>query len=49
MPERWHVRQVFDDPAADHDWGLSVEIDLVASDEEGEPILTILDLGPATD
>ncbi|MFN8200566.1 MAG: DUF3516 domain-containing protein [Nakamurella multipartita] len=48
MPEKWHVRQIFDDPAGDHDWGLSVEIDLAASDEEGEPVLTILDLGPAT-
>ncbi|HEY5880676.1 MAG TPA: DUF3516 domain-containing protein [Nakamurella sp.] len=48
MPEKWHVRQIFDDPAGDRDWGLSVEVDLAASDEEGEPILTILDLGPAT-
>jgi Domain of unknown function (DUF3516) len=46
--EKWHVRQVFDDPAGDHDWGLSVEVGLAASDEAGEPVLTILDLGPAT-
>ena len=48
MPESWHVRQIFDDPAGDRDWGLSVEVDLAASDEAGEPVLTILDLGPAT-
>jgi len=48
MPEKWHVRQIFDDPAGDSDWGLSVEVDLAESDEAGEPVLTVLDLGPAT-
>jgi superfamily II RNA helicase len=32
---RWRVRQIFDDPAGDHDWGISAEVDLAASDEEG--------------
>jgi hypothetical protein len=48
LADKWHVRQVFDDPAGDHDWGLSVEVDLTESDEAGEPVLTMLDLGPAT-
>ncbi len=48
MPEKWHVRQIFDDPAGDRDWGLAVEVDLADSDEAGEPVLTVLDLGPAT-
>src|SRR6478609_2413006 len=48
MTEKWHVRQIFDDPAGDRDWGLSVEVDLAESDEAGEPVLSILDLGPAT-
>jgi hypothetical protein len=48
LSDKWHVRQVFDDPVGDHDWGLSVEVDLAESDEAGEPVLTILDLGPAT-
>jgi superfamily II RNA helicase len=48
MAQKWHVRQIFDDPAGDRDWGLSVEVDLAESDEAGEPVLTILDLGPAT-
>jgi superfamily II RNA helicase len=32
---RWTVRQIFDDPAGDHDWGISAEVDLAASDEAG--------------
>ncbi|MCW2523883.1 MAG: box helicase domain protein, partial [Frankiales bacterium] len=40
-PGRWIVRQVFDDPAGDHDWGISAVVDLPASDEAGEPILAI--------
>jgi hypothetical protein len=34
-PDRWHVRQVFDDPAGDHDWGITAEVDLAESDETG--------------
>jgi hypothetical protein len=34
-PDRWLVRQIFDDPAGDHDWGIVAEIDLAASDEAG--------------
>jgi hypothetical protein len=34
-PRLWKVRQIFDDPAGDHDWGISAEIDLDASDELG--------------
>jgi hypothetical protein len=33
--DRWLVRQIFDDPAGDHDWGISAEVDLAASDEVG--------------
>ncbi|HEY3687369.1 MAG TPA: DUF3516 domain-containing protein [Streptosporangiaceae bacterium] len=38
---RWTVRQIFDDPAGDHDWGISAEIDLAASDESGGPVLHV--------
>jgi hypothetical protein len=31
----WRARQILDDPAGDHDWGISAEIDLAASDEAG--------------
>jgi hypothetical protein len=41
QPGRWRVRQIFDDPAGDHDWGISAEVDLAASDEAGTAVLTI--------
>ena len=37
----WTVRQVFDDPAGDHDWGISAEVDLAASDEAGTAVVRI--------
>lgn len=40
-PGRWRVRQILDDPAGDHDWGVSAEVDLAASDEAGEAVLTV--------
>ncbi|HEX7187491.1 MAG TPA: DUF3516 domain-containing protein, partial [Actinomycetes bacterium] len=40
-PARWVVRQVFDDPAGDHDWGISAEVDLAASDDAGEAVLRV--------
>ncbi|MEP7019408.1 MAG: DUF3516 domain-containing protein, partial [Pseudonocardiales bacterium] len=42
----WRVRQVFDDPEDDHDWAISAEIDLAASDAAGEPVVTVTDVGP---
>jgi superfamily II RNA helicase len=44
-PTAWTVRQIFDDPAGDHDWGISATVDLVASDEEGAAIVHITDVG----
>ena len=40
-PARWRVRQIFDDPAGDHDWGISAEVDLAASDEAGTAVLRV--------
>ncbi|MCU1681117.1 MAG: box helicase [Amycolatopsis sp.] len=40
-PELWRVRQIFDDPAGDHDWGISAEVDLAASDEAGFAVVHI--------
>jgi len=37
----WTARQIFDDPAGDHDWGISAVIDLAASDEEGEAVVRV--------
>jgi superfamily II RNA helicase len=43
--DRWRVRQIFDDPAAHHDWGISAEVDLAASAEAGEAVLRITEVG----
>jgi hypothetical protein len=40
-PSRWLVRQILDDPAADHDWGISAEVDLPASDEAGVAVVRV--------
>jgi hypothetical protein len=45
QPDRWTVRQIFDDPAGDHDWGISAQIDLRASDEAGAAVLTVTEVG----
>jgi hypothetical protein len=39
QPGLWRVRQVIDDPAGDHDWGITAEVDLAASDEAGEAVV----------
>jgi hypothetical protein len=43
--DHWTVRQIFDDPAGDHDWGISAVVDLTASDEAGSAVLRITDVG----
>jgi len=40
-PSRWLVRQILDDPARDHDWGISAEVDLPASDEAGVAVVRV--------
>jgi hypothetical protein len=37
---------VFDDPHGDHDWGIRALIDLPASDQAGEPVVVVTDVGP---
>ena len=32
---------IFDDPAGDHDWGISATVDLAASDEAGVAVLQV--------
>ncbi|WP_123529424.1 RNA helicase [Streptomyces sp. 840.1] len=41
----WRVRQTFADPSGDHDWGISAEVDLAASDEEGRAVLRVTSVG----
>jgi hypothetical protein len=45
QPGQWAVRQILDDPAGDHDWGISAVVDLAASDEAGSAVLRITDVG----
>ena len=42
--ERWIVRQIIDDPAGDHDWGIRAEVDLAASAEQGIAVVRVLGL-----
>jgi superfamily II RNA helicase len=41
-PGRWSVRQAFDDPAGDHDWGITAEVDLAESDELGRAAVHVV-------
>ncbi|MFE9719603.1 MULTISPECIES: DEAD/DEAH box helicase [Streptomyces] len=41
----WRVWQAFADPAGDHDWGISAEVDLAASDEEGRAVVRVTRVG----
>ena len=41
----WTVRQIIDDPAGDHDWGITARIDLARSDAEGTAVVQVIDVG----
>ncbi|GAA3879922.1 DEAD/DEAH box helicase [Leifsonia kafniensis] len=41
---QWKVRQILDDPAGDHDWGFTAEVDLEASDEAGEAVVRLTEI-----
>lgn len=41
----WRVRQIFADPEGDHDWGISADIDLTASDMEGRAVVRVTAVG----
>jgi hypothetical protein len=43
--DRWLLRQIFDDPAGDRDWGISAEVDLAESDEAGVAVLHVTHAG----
>jgi hypothetical protein len=45
QPGQWALRQIFDDPAGDHDWGISAVVDLADSDEAGTAVVRITDVG----
>jgi len=45
QPGQWVVRQILDDPAGHHDWGISAEVHLTASDEAGTAVLRVNAVG----
>jgi superfamily II RNA helicase len=45
QPGIWTVRQIFDDPSGDHDWGIRAEVDLAASDEEAAAVIRVIHVG----
>ena len=44
-PGEWAVRQIFDDPAGDHDWGISATVSLAESDEAGVAVVRVTSVG----
>ena len=44
--EHWVVAQILDDPDGDHDWRITAELDLAATDEAGELVLVTTGFGP---
>ncbi|HEV2373222.1 MAG TPA: DUF3516 domain-containing protein, partial [Streptosporangiaceae bacterium] len=43
--DHWTVRQILDDPAGDHDWGISAQVDLAASDTAGTAVIHVTSVG----
>ncbi len=41
-PDQWKVRQTFDDPAGDHDWGIRATISLAESAERGVAAVRVI-------
>lgn len=39
-PHRWRVEQVLDDPEGDHEWAMVLHVDIDATDDAGEPVIT---------
>jgi hypothetical protein len=42
--DKWLVRQILDDPAGDHDWAISAEIDLAGSDQIGAAAVRVTEV-----
>ncbi|MBW9214012.1 DUF3516 domain-containing protein [Mumia sp. zg.B53] len=45
----WHVRQILEDPEGDRDWAIFATVHLDASDEAGEAVVQVTDVGPLTE
>ncbi len=42
---QWTVRQIFDDPAGDHDWGISAMVDIAESNRAGIAVVLVVAVG----
>ncbi|WP_117210226.1 DEAD/DEAH box helicase [Allorhizocola rhizosphaerae] len=42
---QWRVRQIIADPESNHDWHITATVDLEASDEAGEAVITVTGFG----
>ncbi|UIJ35939.1 RNA helicase [Allobranchiibius sp. GilTou73] len=42
--DTWEVRQVIDDPAGDHDWGIDAQLPIAACDDAGTAVVVVLGL-----
>jgi superfamily II RNA helicase len=42
--DRWVVRQILDDPDGNHDWAITAEVDLGASDDVGTAVVHVRDV-----
>jgi superfamily II RNA helicase len=45
-PDRWEVRQVLDDPERYHEWAISAEVDLEASQRAGTAVFSVTAVEP---
>jgi superfamily II RNA helicase len=43
--DEWSVRQIFADPAGDHDWGISATVDLAESNATGQAAVRVTAIG----
>jgi hypothetical protein len=43
-PGVWRVRQILHDPEEFHDWAITAEVDLAASDQTGEVVVRLQDV-----
>jgi hypothetical protein len=46
VPGRWRVQQILDDHDGDHDWRITAEVDLTASDDAGDAVIRVTGVGP---
>ncbi|HEX4251769.1 MAG TPA: DUF3516 domain-containing protein, partial [Pseudonocardia sp.] len=45
-PGRWEIHQVLDDPEGYHEWSISAEVDLDASQRAGTAVLKVIAVEP---